>query len=407
MKIVLATFGSRGDVQPMLALSLSLKSAGHDVLLAAPPERAKWVEQHKCPFHPLGGDVTAFIDGMKDAHSFHSAFRFVHYIRKELISQFDIFSRIIAGADLVVGASLVFALSSVAESMGIEYRFIAFTPQLLPSGQHPFMAFKHHGLPKWYNRMTWHIVRLLDRFNLTWLINKKRRQLGLKPVDDAWFHILGKHVIVASDKAVAEVPQDVKLAYTQTGYMHLDQPGKHLPELEAFLSAGSPPIYAGFGSMPKMDQAANIPIIVHAARSAGQRVVISKFWDEPSEFSSSDDVFFIKRYPHLKLFPHMAALIHHGGAGTTAAGAISGVPQIIVPHILDQYYWGHQVYQSHLGPKPVWRSKLTSKKLAVAIKRCLSNDLIQQRAKAASEMINQQNSLEMTARLLEDSSNPN
>ena len=405
MKIVLATFGSLGDVQPMLALSLSLKSAGHDVLLAAPPEKAKWVEQQGCPFHPLGDDVTAFIDDMKDAHSFHSAVRFVRYVRKELISQFDIFPKIIAGADLVIGASLVFALSSVAESIGIEYRFIAFTPQLLPSGKHPFMAFKHHWLPKWYNRMTWQIARILDRVNLTLLINKKRKQLGLKPVDDAWFHILGKHVIVASDKAIAKVPQDVEPAFTQTGYMHLDQPNQHLPELEAFLSAGPPPVYAGFGSMPKKDQANNVPIVVNAARSAGQRVVIGKFWDEPSEFSNSDDVFFIKRYPHLKLFPHMAAVIHHGGAGTTAASAISGVPQIIVPHILDQYYWGHQVYQSHLGPKPIWRSKLTYQKLSTAIKECLSNDLIQQRAKAASEIINQQNSLEMTSSLLTGSIN--
>lgn len=405
MKIVLATFGSLGDVQPMLALSLHLKSAGHDVLFAAPPEKANWIEHHGCPFHPLGDDVTAFIDGMKDAHSVRSAFRFVRYIRGELISQFETFPRIIAGADLVVGASLVFALSSVAEFMGIAYRFIAFTPQLLPSGRHPFMAFKHQWLPECYNRMTWHIVRMLDRFNLSLLINKNRKKLGLKPVDDAWLHILGKHVIVASDKAVGEVPRDVKLAFTQTGYMHLDQPDQNLPELEAFLRAGSPPVYAGFGSMPKMDQAGNVPLIVRAARSAGQRVVIGKFWDEPSEFSNSDDVFFIKRYPHLKLFPRMAAVIHHGGAGTTAACAISGVPQIIVPHILDQYYWGNKVYKSRLGPKPIWRSRLTSKNLAAAVKACLSNNLIQQSARTASEMIKQQNSLEMTVRLLADSLN--
>ena len=88
-------------------------------------------------------------------------------------------------------------------------------------------------------------------------------------------------------------------------------------------------------------------MIVQAARSTGRRVIICKFWEEPSEFSNSTDVFFIRRYPHLKLFPNMAAVIHHGGAGTTA---ISGIPQIIVPHILDQYYWGYQVYQSYLGP---------------------------------------------------------
>jgi UDP:flavonoid glycosyltransferase YjiC (YdhE family) len=400
MKIVLATFGSRGDVQPMLALSLALRSAGHDVLLAAPPEKAEWAKQLGCPFHPLGGDVTAFIDGMADAHSPRSALRFTSYVRKEMISQFDILPKIIVGADLVIGSSLVFALSTVAESMGIGYRYIAFTPQLLPSGDHPFLACKHHGLPKWYNRMTWRAAKMLDQFNLTWVINKKRKQLGLMTVQDAWLHILGQHIIVASDKVIARVPQDVAPAFTQTGYMHLDQPDQHVPELEAFLSAGPPAVYAGFGSMPKHDQASNVPMIIHAARSVGRRVVIAKFWDEPSEFSNSDDIFFIKGYPHLKLFPHVAAVIHHGGAGTTASSAISGVPQIIVPHVLDQYYWAHQVCQSHLGPKPIWRSKLTSQKLAAAIQECLSNDQIQQKAKAASEMINQQDSLEMTVREL-------
>jgi UDP:flavonoid glycosyltransferase YjiC (YdhE family) len=162
------------------------------------------------------------------------------------------------------------------------------------------------------------------------------------------------------------------------------------------LRAGPPPVFAGFGSMPKQDQASNIPMIVRAARSVGRRAVIGKFWDEPSEFSDSGDVFFIKGYPHLKLFPHMAAVIHHGGAGTTASSAISGVPQIIIPHALDQYYWGHRVYKSHLGPRPIWRSRLTPQKLAVAIHECLSNNLIRQKARAASEMINRQDSVEMT-----------
>jgi UDP:flavonoid glycosyltransferase YjiC (YdhE family) len=191
---------------------------------------------------------------------------------------------------------------------------------------------------------------------------------------------------------------DVDLAFTQTGYMHLDQPDRYLPKLEAFLGDGPAPVFAGFGSMPKQDQASLVPMIVQAARSVGKRVIIGKFWDEPSEFSNSKDVFFIKRYPHLKLFPHMAAVIHHGGAGTTATTAISGVPQIIVPHILDQYYWGHQVHQSQLGPKPIWRSKLTSQKLSAAIQECLSNDLIIQKARAASEMINPQDSLDMAVR---------
>lgn len=109
MRIVLATFGSRGDVQPMLALSLALKSAGHKVLLAAPPEKAPWAEKLGCPFLPLGSNVTAFIDGMKDAHSLASGFRFTSYIRREIATQFDVLPGILEGADLAVGASLVFA----------------------------------------------------------------------------------------------------------------------------------------------------------------------------------------------------------------------------------------------------------------------------------------------------------
>jgi UDP:flavonoid glycosyltransferase YjiC (YdhE family) len=396
MKIVLATFGSRGDVQPMLALSLALKSAGHDVLLAGPPEKAAWAAELGCPFQPLGADVTAFIDGMPDAHSLRSALSSMAFLRRETVSQFALLPKILKGADLVVGASLVAALSSVAESMGLAYRYVAFTPQLLPAGSHPFLIFKHQGLPRACNRLGWRLAGMADKLNLTRLININRKELGLRPVQDGWRHILGRKVIVASDRAVAEVPRDAEVPYTQTGYMHLRQTHQTLPDLEAFLHAGPPPVYAGFGSMPKQDQARNVSMIVEAAREAGRRLVMTKFWEEPSEFSGAPDVFFIQKYPHLKLFPHMAAVIHHGGAGTTASGAASGVPQIIVPHILDQYYWGHQVYRSGLGPEPIWRARLTAKKLARGIQACLSDRAIGRNAKAAAEAIGRADGLSMT-----------
>ena len=401
MKIILATYGSRGDVQPMLALTLALQAEGHEVLLAAPPEKAGWAKQLGCPFYPLGSDVTAFIDDMENAHSLRPVISFVSFLRGELNTQFNLFPEIIARADLLIGSSLTFALSTLAESLGIPYRFIAFAPQMLPSGYHPFPAFKHQKFPYWYNRMTWRIARLLDRHNITRLINNHRRRLGLKLIRDAWGNILGQHVILASDSAISTVPPDIiEPAVTQTGYMHLYLPNQQLPELEAFLEAGPPPIYAGFGSMPIRDQIRNVSVIVEAARLAGQRAIISRFWDAPSEFSNSNDLFFIQKYPHLNLFPKMAAVIHHGGAGTTATTAISGVPQIVVPHLLDQYYWGNQIYQSKLGPKPIWRSKLTSQKLATAIRECLANKQFRRKAREAAGIIKQQDSLELTVREL-------
>ena len=368
--------------------------------MAAPPEKALWAAEMKCPFRPLGGNFTAFVDTMRDAHSLHSAIRFSTHMRKELMAQFDLLPAMINGADLVVGASLTFALSTVAESMDIPYRFVAFTPQLLPSSHHPFLLFKHHGLPGWYNRLTWEAVRVLDQFNLTLLINRKRREMGLGPVRDLWRHILGKRVIVASDKGIAEVPPDVDVDYRQTGYLHLDQPDFPSAALEAFLNDGPPPVYAGFGSMPARDQASMVPLVVDAIRSIGQRVVVGKFWDSPSPSSAGRDVFFIRGYPHLKLFPRMAAVIHHGGAGTTATSAASGVPQVVIPHVLDQYYWGHRVYESRLGPRPIWRSRLSARKLKGALERCLGDHEIRERVAMVSKGIHRHKSLEMTVEAL-------
>jgi len=385
----------------MLALSLALQSAGHDILLAGPPEKAAWASRLQCPYTPFGQDVTAFIDGMEDAHSIPAAARFVSFLRRELVTQFEVLPEIISGADVVVGSSLVLALSSVAESMGMAYRYIAFTPQLLPSGHHPAPVFRNQKRPKWVNRITWRAVRALDRCNLTLLINRKRKALGLPPVKDVWRHALGRDVIVASDRVIGRLPPDVEAGACQTGYMHLNQPEKRLPTLDAFIGAGPPPVYVGFGSMPKKDQARNVPLIVDAARSMGQRVIIAKFWDEPSEFSDAEDVFFINKFPHLQLFPHMAAVVHHGGAGTTATAAISGVPQIIIPHILDQYYWGQRVVESNLGPKPIGRSRLTARKLAAAIQECLSNPMLIQASRSAGEAIRAQDSVAMTVAALE------
>lgn len=398
MKIVLATYGSLGDVQPMLALALALKGAGHDVLLAGPPEKEAWVRGFGIPFRPLGANMTAVIDGMEDAYSWRSAFHFTGYMRGQVEAQFDSLPEILKGADLAVGASLVFALSTVSETMGIPYRFIAFTPQVLPSGHHPFPALKHHGLPRWFNRMTWRVSLMLDRLNLSRMINRKRRSLGLHPVHDVWAHILGTRVIVAADRVIAQVPPDVKILFSQTGYLHMEQPNEVHPDLDAFLAEGPPPLYAGFGSMPRRDQARLAPLVIEAARRAGQRVVLGKFWEGPSHLSPSRGVFFIRGYSHLRLFPGMAAVIHHGGAGTTATAALSGIPQIIVPHVLDQYYWGDRIWRSGLGPRPVWRSRLNIKRLTEAIEEALQREAMRRRAKAASRMINRQESLEAAVR---------
>jgi UDP:flavonoid glycosyltransferase YjiC (YdhE family) len=220
--------------------------------------------------------------------------------------------------------------------------------------------------------------------------------MGLGPVHDAWRHILGPRCIVASDAAISQVPPDFLSEVIQTGYLHLLQSDPTSRSLNEFLAAGTPPVYAGFGSMPKQDQIRAVPILVQAARAAGQRAVIARFWDEPSPFDRAPDIFWIRKYPHLHLFHQMAAIIHHGGAGTTAAAAICGRPQIIVPHILDQYYWGRRIEEAGLGPKPIPRYGLTVPKLATAIGHCISNTVMQEKAAGTASIIRQTDGIART-----------
>jgi UDP:flavonoid glycosyltransferase YjiC (YdhE family) len=169
--------------------------------------------------------------------------------------------------------------------------------------------------------------------------------------------------------------------------MHLDLSDPESKKLATFLNAGSEPVYAGFGSMPKGIQIQAISTIVQAVRSQKRRAVISRFWEVTSAFDQDEDIFFIRNYPHRHLFPRMAAIIHHGGAGTTATAAASGRPQIIVPHILDQYYWGRQIHQGNLGPKPIWRTRLKARKLAEAIDVAVSDERMHQKAQSVAEAI--------------------
>ena len=388
----------------MLALSLALQAAGHNAALAGPPENREWAARLGCPYHPMGMDVLSYINRMANVHSMLFLPRFIHFVRSEIKSQFDSLPAIIRGADRVVGSSLAFALPTLAEAMNIPCRYIAFTPGLLPSGRHPFPVVPFVDMPAGINQLTWKMGAFLDFFNTAALINRFRKQSGLKPIHDTVRHILGEDPIVATDPVLGRIPPDVDIqGCVQTGYMHLHQPSVIDQDLVRFMEGGpdrSRPVYAGFGSMAEKDQARIFPMVVKAVRAAGCRMVTTELNQIPPEFVNAKDIFFIKQYPHMDLFPHTAAVIHHGGAGTTGTAAACGVPQVIIPHLLDQFYWGNQVYLHGLGPAPIRRSRLTLNRLARAVEVCISDRRIRKNAVEASKKIKNRNGLEMTVREL-------
>lgn len=400
-KIVIATCGTRGDIQPLIALALALTCRGHAALIAAPPEHGAWVENCGCPFQALGSDFTEMLSRYPRVHTLRPIMGFSGFLRGEIRKQLSQLPGIIEGADLVLGASLCCGLRTAAELRGIPYGYLAMAPQILPSAHHPFVVLKSQNLPSWLNRLSWEIARLLDRMNFTALINRERRRLNLAPVKDILRHIIGRHVIVASDPVLAKVPPDVELDCIQPGYLHLQTDQRMPGRLEEFLATGPAPIYFGFGSMSTRGQEALVGLIQASLGLTGQRGILSGFRFDATAARDSQNCLFVGEVPHPPLFSRLAAVVHHGGSGTTATAALAGVPQIIVPHILDQYYWGERVFRCGLGPKPIRRSLLTAARLAKAINECVSGQRYYSRASEIAEAVKKQDSLRLAVDYLE------
>jgi vancomycin aglycone glucosyltransferase len=402
MKIVIATCGTRGDIQPLMALALALTHRGHETLIAAPPEHQAWVKNSGCAFRALGSDFTAMLSGYARVHTLKPLVGFLGFLRLEIRKQLSRLPGIIEGADLVLGASLCLGLHTVAEIRGIPYGFVAMAPQILPSANHPFVALPFQNLPPWLNRLSWGMARQLGRLNFTALINKERRHLNLPPVRDIVRHLIGRHVIVAADPAIAEVPLDVDVDFIQTGYLHLQTGQALAAQVETFLAKGPAPIYFGFGSMSTRAQEELVALIQASLKLTGQRGILSGFRFAESRFTNSESCIFIREAPHPQLFTRLAAVVHHGGSGTTATAARAGVPQIIVPHILDQYYWGERVYRCELGPKPIRRYQLTADRLAKAVNETVSGQRYYDRASRVAEKIKKQDSQRLAVEYLEE-----
>lgn len=397
MKIVMAPIGSRGDVQPLLALARALKAAGHEVLLCAAPDYRGWAEAESLAFLPAGPafePLLVELAGVLTRHPIKLMSSLAHVIDEIFEAHFTKVRAACADADLLLGAGFHLVGSSVAEAAGVPYRFVIFCPILLPSEHYPAFIFKHRKWPAVLNRWSWRVMRwVFDRiFKQT--LNKHRARVGLAPVNEVYGHNLQGcgEALVAWDRLLAPVPPDVPIPVVQTpAWILPSQEGSLPPDVEAFLQAGPPPVYVGFGSMTDPHPAETTRRVVEAVRQVGARVVLSRGWARLGEGVQAPDVLVMGSVPHELLFPRMAALVHHGGAGTTSAAVRSGVPQVIVPHLGDQFYIGHIIWELGVGAEPIFKEALTVPKLVKALQRVLHEPTLRMRAQALGQALVGQN----------------
>ncbi len=379
MRIVIMTSGSRGDVQPYIALGLGLQRAGYQVCMLTHSIFAPMIKQYCLEFMPLTGNPRAMLESSEGQRLLETGGNmpgFVREMREAEKGQQRAFLKdalsALTGADLLLYSSLCFVGSYAAEALHIPAIFVPLLPAI-PTRAFPYPIGRYRDSGGFGNRLSHILGNLLIWQMMRPVMQPIRRELGLKPIpmDGSISWLLKTHqgVMLGYSPLVLPPPADWPEWVHVTGYWFLDAPHSWQPPaaLLDFLEAGPPPVYIGFGSMTNRQAEEAIGIALKALERAKQRGIIATGWGALSNATLPGSIFKIEDVPHDWLFPRVAAVVHHAGCGTTGAGLRAGVPTVPVPFIADQPFWAERVHRLGVATRPIPRKRLTAENLAAAI----------------------------------------
>jgi UDP:flavonoid glycosyltransferase YjiC (YdhE family) len=412
-RLTLLAIGSLGDIRPMLAFGTRLKKAGYRVTVASH-------DLFKQDIAALGLDFRSIAVNPRDvlesdagrawlrsqANPVKSALAAAALLRPVFRSLLDDSWRACRDAEVLICSGLALWGHDIATSIGIPYAFAPIYPmrrtRFIPApGAAPLP------LGGGYNLLTHLLFQQLNWQPFRAIANDWRTSdLGLPPAP-AWagqrmMGWPGVPVLYGYSDAVIPRPRDWPASQQVTGYWFLDEPpeqAKPDPGLAGFLDAGPPPLYIGFGSMTDPEPERLAAIVAKSLRLTRQRAVLLSGWARLPD-PGSDQVIVVDRVSHQWLFPRIAAAVHHGGAGTTAAALRAGIPSVIVPYFLDQTLWGHRVSKLKAGPSAIPRQRLTAERLAAAIGEAVNDPGQRDRAQAIGRRIRAQDGTGTALRIL-------
>jgi UDP:flavonoid glycosyltransferase YjiC (YdhE family) len=417
MQIAIIALGTQGDVQPYIALGKGLKEAGNVVRLVTHENFEVLVNSHGLEFWPIKGNVQEIIQ-TKEMREVIEKGNFLTITLKTLKQGLQLAidgakEGLVAcqGMDIVLGGvgGLYLGLS-LAEKLGLPFvqaYVVPFTPtEAFPSILLPQSLSKlggcfnslSHNLTQ---QFVWQSVRSGD--------NQARKQVLKLPTAPFWgphnAEILYQYpILYGLSPSVIPKPSDWNNNIHVTGYWFLDSVSDWTPPsaLMEFLDNGPPPIYIGFGSMSNQDPGKTADLCLEAIARTQQRAIMLSGWGGLYKANLPDTVFLVDSIPHSWLFPRVGAVVHHGGAGTTAAGLRAGVPSIVIPFGLDQFFWGERVAELGVGPEPIPRKKLTVKRLAKAIHKAMTDQTMRQRAANLGLKIQAEDGIARAVAILQD-----
>lgn len=395
MRIAIIALGSRGDVQPYIALGRGLKEAGHTVRLVTHENFAALVTSYALEFWPVRGNVQEVAESQEmqallEKGNYLAIARFqANAAQRAALLWAEDGLAACEGMDLLVaGIGGLFLALAFADKLGLhvlQAYYVPFTPTSAFPG-----ALLPPSIPQLggsFNRLTHHLTRQV-MWQGSRSADKLARQkiLGL-PAAPLWgpynnTRLQQMPILYGYSPAVIPKPSDWDHNTHVTGYWFLDLADDWSPPaaLTDFLQAGDPPVYIGFGSMSSRKPEETADLVLQALAKTQQRAILLSGWGGLRKEDVPDTVFMVEAVPHSWLFPRVTAVVHHGGAGTTAAGLVAGVPSIIIPFFADQPFWGQRVAALGVGPEPIPRQKLTVERLANAIQTAVTDQTMRQRA---------------------------
>ncbi len=391
MRIAILASGSRGDVEPYVALGRGLAQAGHLVRLVTHANFESLVTDQGLEFWAVAGNVQDVAQGMAallERGNFLAIMAEMGRAAEQgalALAQTGLAA--CRGVDLILaGIGGVYVGLALAEKLDlplVQAYYIPFTPtRAYPSFFVPRLPVASPAL----NRLSYHVARQVMWQSLRRADSRARRKVLDMPAAPFFGPLNSERaarypILYGYSPAVIPSPPDWSNTVV-TGYWFLDPAEGWTPSraLLDFLSAGPPPVYVGFGSMSNRDPSATARLVLAAIARTGQRAVILSGWDGMAAADVPDSVYVLDGAPFSWLFPRMTAVVHHGGAGTTAAGLRAGVPSVVVPFFGDQPYWGSRVAALGVGPAPLPRKQLTVERLAAAIEQAVNDRGMRQRA---------------------------
>ncbi|HSL47367.1 MAG TPA: glycosyltransferase [Anaerolineales bacterium] len=412
MKITILTYGSRGDVQPFLPLSLKLMEAGHAVKLAAPFRFKNLVEEHKIDFVPLSGDPEDLSRRLNDAG--HNFVRLLGELMSHTVQiGADIWRQTeeaCKGADLIIH-TFTHAIGghTLAREKNIPDIHIQTFPMFAPTGDYPNIM-TLPGTPSIFNRFTHEFSAKITWWTARLGFERVRRRAGLPKRKLYWSF---EHdplrprtpILCAWSPSVLPASSDWPSRVHVTGYYFFPQNSSYRPpaELVSFLQKGELPVTITFGSMVNRDKERIGKIVRESLKQTNHRGIILSGWSG-IKVPSSNDLFYLDVVPHDWLLPRCRMVIHHGGAGTTAAGLRAGIPNIVIPFMGDQPFWGDKVHAIGAGPKPILVKNLSIQKLSQAIAEA-DQETIHRRAQGIGQQVRNEDGTSEAARWIEKYSN--